>query len=163
MSFVLLKLFSRAPLAGHFEFLRSAASSGFKVVVVTHAIDGRHGIRYLTEGIKVYYLPITCFHDRSTLVTFFTTLPLIRFVLLGKVYFSLKIDTFLILKIVPSQTEGESFPKNMHLCLQIFNLKVVQQFFTASLAFSDLVPRSAAAAAAEQTKQYKETETLRHL
>ena len=52
--------------------------SGFKVVVVTHAIDGRHGIRYLTEGIKVYYLPITCFHDRSTLVTFFTTLPLIR-------------------------------------------------------------------------------------
>lgn len=57
----------------------SLLASGFKVVVVTHAIDGRHGVRFLTEGLKVYYLPITCFHDRSTLVTFFTTLPLIRY------------------------------------------------------------------------------------
>ncbi|CDJ63731.1 phosphatidylinositolglycan class A protein, putative [Eimeria necatrix] len=65
-----------------YELSVRLARKGFKVVVVTHAIDGRHGIRYLTEGIKVYYLPITCFHDRSTLVTFFTTLPLIRTVLI---------------------------------------------------------------------------------
>ncbi|CDI78323.1 phosphatidylinositolglycan class A protein, putative [Eimeria acervulina] len=65
-----------------YELSVRLARKGFKVVVVTHAIDGRHGIRYLTEGIKVYYLPITCFHDRSTLVTFFTTLPLIRTILI---------------------------------------------------------------------------------
>lgn len=65
-----------------YELSVRLARKGFKVVVVTHAIDGRHGIRYLTEGIKVYYLPITCFHDRSTLLTFFTTLPLIRTILI---------------------------------------------------------------------------------
>ncbi|CDI78905.1 phosphatidylinositolglycan class A protein, putative [Eimeria praecox] len=69
-------------LIGGFGMPACFPFSGFKIIVVTHAIDGRHGIRYLTEGIKVYYLPITCFHDRSTLVTFFATLPLIRTILI---------------------------------------------------------------------------------
>ncbi|KAL8436726.1 hypothetical protein Efla_002158 [Eimeria flavescens] len=64
-----------------YELSVRLARKGFKIIVLTHAIDGRHGIRYLTEGIKVYYLPLTCFHDRSTLVTFFSTLPLIRTIL----------------------------------------------------------------------------------
>ncbi|KAL8450458.1 hypothetical protein Emed_002546 [Eimeria media] len=72
--------------AGSIESLihnhQSTSDERFKVIVLTHAIDGRHGIRFLTEGIKVYYLPLTCFHDRSTLITFFTTLPLIRTILI---------------------------------------------------------------------------------
>jgi phosphatidylinositol glycan class A protein len=30
---------------------------GHKMVVVTHAYDDRVGVRYLTNGLKVYYIP----------------------------------------------------------------------------------------------------------
>ncbi|XP_057708256.1 phosphatidylinositol N-acetylglucosaminyltransferase subunit A isoform X2 [Corythoichthys intestinalis] len=38
---------------------------GHKVVIVTHAYGHRKGIRYLTNGLKVYYLPLQVFTDHS--------------------------------------------------------------------------------------------------
>lgn len=49
---------------------------GHKVIVVTHEYDGqRQGIRYMTNGLKVYYLPLTVCYDQiifPTLSSFFT-------------------------------------------------------------------------------------------
>lgn len=51
---------------------------GHKVVVVTHAYDDRIGVRYMTQGLKVYYLPIKPMYNQCILPTVFSTLPLIR-------------------------------------------------------------------------------------
>merc|ERR1711928_217471 len=51
---------------------------GHKVVVITHSYGNRVGIRYMTNGLKVYYLPIKVFFDQVTLPTLVTSLPLIR-------------------------------------------------------------------------------------
>jgi phosphatidylinositol glycan class A protein len=37
---------------------------GHKVIVVTHAYGDRQGIRYMTNGLKVYYLPLTVIYDQ---------------------------------------------------------------------------------------------------
>ncbi|XP_054643135.1 phosphatidylinositol N-acetylglucosaminyltransferase subunit A isoform X2 [Dunckerocampus dactyliophorus] len=51
---------------------------GHKVVIVTHAYGCRKGIRYLTNGLKVYYLPLQVMYNQSTTTTFFHSLPLLR-------------------------------------------------------------------------------------
>ncbi|CAF1120054.1 unnamed protein product [Didymodactylos carnosus] len=53
-----------------------------KVIVVTHAYNDRVGVRYMTNGLKVYYLPFVPFYNNATLPTVFSTIPLIRCVLL---------------------------------------------------------------------------------
>lgn len=55
---------------------------GHKVIVVTHQYEGRQGIRHMTNGLKVYYLPLTVFHDQVILPTFYSFLPLFRNILI---------------------------------------------------------------------------------
>eukprot|EP00601_Ochromonadales_sp_CCMP2298_P022804 CAMPEP_0173323156 /NCGR_PEP_ID=MMETSP1143-20121109/30378_1 /TAXON_ID=483371 /ORGANISM="non described non described, Strain CCMP2298" /LENGTH=410 /DNA_ID=CAMNT_0014267125 /DNA_START=1 /DNA_END=1230 /DNA_ORIENTATION=- len=55
---------------------------GHKVVVVTHAYEGRQGVRYMTNGLKVYYLPLAVVHDQVILPTFYSFFPLFRNILL---------------------------------------------------------------------------------
>uniref|UniRef100_A0A0G4HPE0 phosphatidylinositol N-acetylglucosaminyltransferase n=1 Tax=Chromera velia CCMP2878 TaxID=1169474 RepID=A0A0G4HPE0_9ALVE len=55
---------------------------GYKVIVVTHFRGERHGVRYMTGGLKVYYLPFHPFHDNCTLPTIFSFFPLIRKILI---------------------------------------------------------------------------------
>uniref|UniRef100_K7G3V0 Phosphatidylinositol N-acetylglucosaminyltransferase subunit A n=1 Tax=Pelodiscus sinensis TaxID=13735 RepID=K7G3V0_PELSI len=43
---------------------------GHKVIIVTHAYGNRKGIRYLTNGLKVYYLPLKVMYN----------LPLLRYI-----------------------------------------------------------------------------------
>ena len=31
---------------------------GHKVIVITHSYDNRCGVRYITNGLKVYYCPL---------------------------------------------------------------------------------------------------------
>uniref|UniRef100_A0A8B9QLX1 Phosphatidylinositol glycan anchor biosynthesis class A n=1 Tax=Apteryx owenii TaxID=8824 RepID=A0A8B9QLX1_APTOW len=50
---------------------------GHKVLVVTHAYGTRKGIRYLTNGLKVYYLPLKVMYNQSTATTLFHSLPLL--------------------------------------------------------------------------------------
>ncbi|KAJ3634426.1 hypothetical protein Zmor_019092 [Zophobas morio] len=53
---------------------------GHKVCVVTHAYGDRCGVRYLSNGLKVYYLPIPVLYQQASLPTIFTSLPLLRYI-----------------------------------------------------------------------------------
>ncbi|XP_004635126.1 phosphatidylinositol N-acetylglucosaminyltransferase subunit A isoform X1 [Octodon degus] len=53
---------------------------GHKVIIVTHAYGDRKGIRYLTNGLKVYYLPLKVMYNQSTATTLFHSLPLLRYI-----------------------------------------------------------------------------------
>ncbi|XP_077980331.1 phosphatidylinositol N-acetylglucosaminyltransferase subunit A-like [Glandiceps talaboti] len=53
---------------------------GHKVIVITHAYEKRSGIRYMTNNLKVYYLPFVPFYNQCVLPTLFPTLPLIRYI-----------------------------------------------------------------------------------
>ncbi|KAI1291785.1 Phosphatidylinositol N-acetylglucosaminyltransferase subunit A [Halotydeus destructor] len=55
---------------------------GHKVVIITHAYDDRKGVRYMTSGMKVYYLPLLVIYNQCTLPTLFATFPIIRYILL---------------------------------------------------------------------------------
>ncbi|CAE7297255.1 PIGA, partial [Symbiodinium pilosum] len=55
---------------------------GHKVIVVTHFRGSRKGVRYMRNGLKVYYLPFLPFHDNCTFPTFLSFFPLIRKVLI---------------------------------------------------------------------------------
>ncbi|PIK33292.1 putative phosphatidylinositol N-acetylglucosaminyltransferase subunit A, partial [Apostichopus japonicus] len=55
---------------------------GHKVIIITHAYGERSGIRYLTNMLKVYYIPMGPFYNQCVLPTLFTSLPLIRNILI---------------------------------------------------------------------------------
>ncbi|XP_005185912.2 phosphatidylinositol N-acetylglucosaminyltransferase subunit A [Musca domestica] len=55
---------------------------GHKVIILTHCYGESKGIRYLTNGLKVYYLPIKVFYAQSILPTMICNAPLIRAVLI---------------------------------------------------------------------------------
>ncbi|XP_077221208.1 UDP-Glycosyltransferase superfamily protein [Tasmannia lanceolata] len=55
---------------------------GHKVVVITHAYGNRSGVRYMTGGLKVYYIPWRPFLLQNTLPTFYGTLPILRTILI---------------------------------------------------------------------------------
>lgn len=41
-----------------YQLSQCLMEKGHKVVIVTHAYGNRRGVRYLTNGLKVYYLPL---------------------------------------------------------------------------------------------------------
>ncbi|KAI6245537.1 Phosphatidylinositol N-acetylglucosaminyltransferase gpi3 subunit [Erysiphe necator] len=51
---------------------------GHKVVIITHAYEGRTGIRYLTNGLKVYHVPFFVIYRASTFPTVFSFFPIFR-------------------------------------------------------------------------------------
>uniref|UniRef100_A0ACD5TY17 Uncharacterized protein n=1 Tax=Avena sativa TaxID=4498 RepID=A0ACD5TY17_AVESA len=55
---------------------------GHKVVVMTHAYGKRSGVRYVTGGLKVYYVPWRPFLMQNTVPTLFMTFPIIRTILI---------------------------------------------------------------------------------
>lgn len=72
---------------------------GHKVVVMTHSYGDRvgsffnfiwfillikniSGVRYMTNGLKVYYLPIQVFYNQCVLPTMICNIPLIRYILI---------------------------------------------------------------------------------
>ncbi|RYH20903.1 glycosyltransferase [archaeon] len=55
---------------------------GHKVIVVTHAYGDRQGVRYMTNGLKVYYLPLTVFFDQVIFPTLCSFFPLFRNILI---------------------------------------------------------------------------------
>lgn len=55
---------------------------GHKVVVATHSYGKRSGVRYMTNGLKVYYIPRLPFYLQNTFPTIFGTLPIIRNIIL---------------------------------------------------------------------------------
>lgn len=61
-----------------YQLSQCLIEKGHKVVIVTHAYGRRKGIRYLTNGLKVYYLPLQVMYNQSTATSFFHSLPLLR-------------------------------------------------------------------------------------
>lgn len=61
---------------------QALVARGHKVVILTHAYGRRVGIRYLTRGIKVYYVPYAVVARQDALPNFFGLLPLFRTVIL---------------------------------------------------------------------------------
>lgn len=51
---------------------------GHKVVVITHSYEDRKGVRYLTNGLKVYYVPFFVIYRSATLPTVFSFFPVFR-------------------------------------------------------------------------------------
>lgn len=51
---------------------------GHSVVIITHDYGSRTGIRTLTNGLKVYYVPFLIIHRNSTLPTVFLAFPILR-------------------------------------------------------------------------------------
>lgn len=56
-------------------------SLGHKVVVITHSYGDRNGVRYMSNGLKVYYLPLLVIYNQCTIPTFFVSFPIIRNIL----------------------------------------------------------------------------------
>lgn len=55
---------------------------GHSVVVITHAYKDRVGIRYLTNGLKVYHVPFFVLHRETSFPSIFSTFPIVRNILL---------------------------------------------------------------------------------
>ena len=51
---------------------------GHKVIIITHAYEDRKGVRYLTNGLKVYYVPFLVSYRESTFPTVFSFFPIFR-------------------------------------------------------------------------------------
>ncbi|KAI1328116.1 glycosyltransferase family 4 protein [Xylariaceae sp. FL0255] len=51
---------------------------GHKVIIITHAYDDRKGVRYLTNGVKVYHVPFAIIYRSSSFPTVFSFFPLFR-------------------------------------------------------------------------------------
>jgi phosphatidylinositol N-acetylglucosaminyltransferase subunit A len=51
---------------------------GHKLIVITHAYENRTGIRYLTNGLKVYYVPFFVIYRETTFPTVFSFFPIFR-------------------------------------------------------------------------------------
>ncbi|KAI9322449.1 hypothetical protein BX666DRAFT_2022925 [Dichotomocladium elegans] len=54
---------------------------GHKVVIITHAYGHRTGVRYLTNGLKVYYIPTVVVYAEATLPTIYGSFPILRNIL----------------------------------------------------------------------------------
>ncbi|RKP08669.1 hypothetical protein THASP1DRAFT_34611 [Thamnocephalis sphaerospora] len=61
-----------------FHLSQQLIRRGHKVIVVTHAYGNRAGVRYVTNGLKVYYLPAWVGYQQATPPTFFSFFPIMR-------------------------------------------------------------------------------------
>ncbi|KAF2904665.1 hypothetical protein ILUMI_01507 [Ignelater luminosus] len=63
-----------------FNLSQCLISNGHKVIVITHSYGNRTGVRYMTNGLKVYYLPIRVLYNQCILPTMICNIPLIRYI-----------------------------------------------------------------------------------
>lgn len=61
-----------------YQLASKLVDRGHKVIVITHAYKDRQGVRYLTNGIKVYYCPFAVIYRSATFPTVFSFFPLFR-------------------------------------------------------------------------------------
>ncbi|XP_017787487.1 PREDICTED: N-acetylglucosaminyl-phosphatidylinositol biosynthetic protein [Habropoda laboriosa] len=65
-----------------FNLSQCLLERGHKVVVLTHSYGDRIGVRYMTNGLKVYYIPVKVFYNQCVLPTMICSIPLIRYIFL---------------------------------------------------------------------------------
>lgn len=65
-----------------FNLSQCLMKNGHKVIILTHSYGDRKGVRYMTSGLKVYYLPIHTFYNQCILPTMMCNIPLLRYILI---------------------------------------------------------------------------------
>jgi len=65
-----------------FQLAQCLMELGHKVIIVTHFYGDRRGVRWMTNFLKVYYLPILPFYNKSVLPTIVCSLPYLRHIFL---------------------------------------------------------------------------------
>ncbi|KAK2002480.1 PIGA-domain-containing protein [Colletotrichum falcatum] len=55
---------------------------GHKVIIITHAYEGRSGVRNLTNGLRVYHVPFLVIFRSATFPTVFSCFPIFRNILI---------------------------------------------------------------------------------
>ncbi|RWS24546.1 N-acetylglucosaminyl-phosphatidylinositol biosynthetic-like protein, partial [Leptotrombidium deliense] len=65
-----------------YQLSQCLIAAGHKVIVVTHAYDDRSGVRVMSNGLKVYYLPLLVIYNGCTLPTLFMTFGIFRNILI---------------------------------------------------------------------------------
>lgn len=97
--------------------------SFLQIIVITHSYQDRKGVRYLTKGLKVYYLPIRTFYNQCILPTMMCNIPLLRYILLREriqivhghsAFSALAHETMFVGKLLGLRVS--------ELCIAIFNL-----------------------------------------
>jgi phosphatidylinositol glycan class A protein len=61
-----------------YHLAQQLIARGHNVVVITHSYKDRRGIRYLTNGLRVYYIPFLTFYRNTTFPTVFSAFPILR-------------------------------------------------------------------------------------
>lgn len=61
-----------------YQLASKLSDRGHKVIIVTHSYQTRHGVRYLTNGLKVYHVPFQVIYRESTMPTVFSCFPILR-------------------------------------------------------------------------------------
>ncbi|KAI6088773.1 glycosyltransferase family 4 protein [Hypoxylon rubiginosum] len=61
-----------------YQLATKLVDRGHKVIVITHAYPDRKGVRYLTNGIKVFYVPFAIIYRNTTFPTVFSFFPIFR-------------------------------------------------------------------------------------
>eukprot|EP00240_Pyramimonas_obovata_P004562 CAMPEP_0118959672 /NCGR_PEP_ID=MMETSP1169-20130426/63250_1 /TAXON_ID=36882 /ORGANISM="Pyramimonas obovata, Strain CCMP722" /LENGTH=408 /DNA_ID=CAMNT_0006907811 /DNA_START=629 /DNA_END=1852 /DNA_ORIENTATION=+ len=65
-----------------YHLAQGLLSRGHKVVVMTHAYGERTGVRFMSRGLKVYYVPRLAFYSQDTFPTVFGNFRLFRNIVL---------------------------------------------------------------------------------
>lgn len=65
-----------------YQLSQCLMSLGHSVVILTHAYGDRTGVRYMTRGLKVYYIPVLVMYNQCTLPTLFATFAVTRSILI---------------------------------------------------------------------------------
>lgn len=61
-----------------YQLSQKLIDRGHKVIIITHAYKGRTGVRYLTNGLKVYHVPFLIVYRETTFPTVFSFFPMFR-------------------------------------------------------------------------------------
>eukprot|EP00095_Tigriopus_kingsejongensis_P003802 maker-scaffold1359_size45765-snap-gene-0.8 protein:Tk03802 transcript:maker-scaffold1359_size45765-snap-gene-0.8-mRNA-1 annotation:"n-acetylglucosaminyl-phosphatidylinositol biosynthetic protein" len=67
-----------------FQLAQCLMERGHTVLIITHFYGNRIGLRIMTRGLKVYYLPIQPFYNKSVLPTIVGSVPILRHILLSE-------------------------------------------------------------------------------
>ncbi|CCD27335.1 phosphatidylinositol N-acetylglucosaminyltransferase subunit A/GPI3 NDAI_0K01440 [Naumovozyma dairenensis CBS 421] len=65
-----------------YHLAQNLISQGHSVVIITHQYKDRIGVRYLTNGLKVYHVPFLVMYRETTFPTVFSTFPILRNILI---------------------------------------------------------------------------------
>lgn len=66
-----------------YHLAQNLISLGHNVIIITHSYNNeRLGVRYLTNGLKVYYTPLFVLHRETTFPSVFSMAPILRHIML---------------------------------------------------------------------------------